>query len=45
MEDILKCFDNPSLFDGLETQYFQRKYYKEHFHLLVGYYVSYSPII
>lgn len=36
MEEILKCCDGPSIFDDLETQYSQRKYYKQNFNLLVS---------
>ena len=35
LEDVSECFDKSSPFDGLETHYFQRKYYKENFNLLV----------
>lgn len=44
MEEILECCDGPGPFDGLETQYYQRKYYKEHFNLLVSDMVYYCMI-
>lgn len=36
LEDVLECFNNSFPFDGLESEYFQRKYYKENLNLLVS---------
>lgn len=36
MKEIIQCFDDSSLFSGLETEYLQRKYYKECLNLLVS---------
>ena len=36
LDDIMQCFNDSSPFDGLETQYFQEKYYRQHFNLLVS---------
>lgn len=30
-ESVMVCFDKSSPFDGLESQHFQHKYYKDHF--------------
>ena len=36
VENVMECFDDSTPFDGLETEYLQHKYYKEHFHFVVS---------
>ena len=36
IDGILKCFDSPTPLDGLETEYRQAQFYKEHFHYIVN---------
>ena len=38
-EEVRECFGDTTPFDGLETEHLQRRYYKEHFGLLVSYIV------
>lgn len=35
-ESLMKCFDDSFPLDGLQTEHFQLKYYKEHFNYLVS---------
>ena len=36
VEDVMDCLEEYFPFDGLETEYLQRKYYKEHFDFVVS---------